>query len=67
MKTLNLIRILETSVAKNGAVHPLTVGHLLNIIKMVEKLENKQAKEQADFDQHIEDEWFDDMHRYGSD
>ena len=31
----NLIHILEKSVKKNGSI-PLTTGHLLNILKMIE-------------------------------
>ena len=44
MKTSNLIKILETSVVKNGAAHQLTVGHLLNIVKMVERFKNKEEE-----------------------
>jgi hypothetical protein len=35
MEELQLI--LEKSVAKNGADHVITLGHLLNIVKMVNK------------------------------
>lgn len=32
-----LIKILEESVKRNGADKPVTIGHLLNIIKLAKK------------------------------
>ena len=43
MNTTLLINILTKSVEKNGADYVLTLGHLLNIIKLVDKIEDKQA------------------------
>lgn len=34
-----LIKVLEKSVEKNGADTPLTLGHLLNIAKIVQAIE----------------------------
>lgn len=38
-----LIETLEASVKKNGSI-PLTTGHLLNILKMVEREMEKQDR-----------------------
>lgn len=38
-----LIEVLETSAERNGKDKPLTIGHLLNICKMVER--NLQREE----------------------
>ena len=40
-----LIKILTKSVEKNGEGHVLTLGHLLNILKLVEKIEDKQENQ----------------------
>lgn len=34
-----LINVLELSVSKHGAETPLTLGHLLNIMKMAQRFE----------------------------
>lgn len=39
MKVEDLISILETSVKKHGGDTQLTLGHLLNIVKMIERKE----------------------------
>lgn len=38
-----LIRVLMVSVGKNGADKPVTLGHLLNIIRLAKKIERQQA------------------------
>ena len=43
-----LIKILEQSVAKNGPDHVLTLGHLLNILKL-EQRKKEQEEELLDF------------------
>lgn len=42
----NLITVLTISVDKHGADTPLTLGHLLNLCKMVEKIERKQDEQE---------------------
>jgi len=47
MQTIqDLISILETSVKINGADTPLTIGHLLNIVKMIEKKQIKRYEQE---------------------
>ncbi len=41
-----LIQILKASVARNGEDKPLTVGHLLNILLMAQKVRHKQADDE---------------------
>jgi len=58
MKTL--IEILETSVKKHGANCPLTIGHLLNIVKLADKVEETRViqlydKESLDHSKLIEE------------
>ena len=58
-----LIQIMEISVQRNGADKPMTLGHFLNILKMVNR-----RQEAADFNlQKSLDEIFNDQHRYGND
>jgi len=45
MKAETLIWILEQSIKKNGIIE-ITNGHLLNIIKMSERIEEKKAQEE---------------------
>lgn len=46
------IQVLEISVQRNGADKPLTLGHLLNITKMVQKkLEQEDITLQKAFDE----------------
>lgn len=47
MKIGHLIATLETSVKHNGPDFPLTLGHLLNIVKLMQRQENKQKKREA--------------------
>ena len=48
MQTIqDLLSVLEISAKKHGADHPVTIGHLVNILKMVEAKEIKRY-EQAD-------------------
>lgn len=41
--TTILINVLTKSVKKNGEGHVLTLGHLLNIIELVDEIEENQA------------------------
>lgn len=46
MQTIqDLLSVLEVSVRKHGAGEPLTIGHLLNILKMVEAKEIKRYEQ----------------------
>jgi hypothetical protein len=38
----NLIKVLEKSVENHGSNHPLTLGHLLNILKMTQKMDEHE-------------------------
>jgi len=40
-----LIEVLEHSVKKNGADKPVTLGHLLNLVRLADKIEEKEADE----------------------
>lgn len=53
-----LIEIIERSVQKNGADKVLTLGHLLNILKLVEK---KRDEEEEFYDamESFDDDWGD--------
>jgi len=48
MDAKNLIAVLELSVRRNGPDTPLTLGHLLNIIKMVDRVEVGQIEREID-------------------
>ena len=50
MNTRTLIKILEVSVKKHGEKTPVTLGHLLNIVKMVDRAEEGEAL--AEIEQH---------------
>ncbi len=60
-----LIHLLEISVKRNGKDHVLTLGHLLNIVRMVYRAKTTQTQILADADKHAQDEWFEDVYRYG--
>lgn len=41
--------VLKMAVQKHGSKHPLTLGHLLNICKMVRRFQNEvESKEEAE-------------------
>lgn len=42
MKTSALIKILDTSIKKHGADFPFTLGHLQNILKLEQKMLQKE-------------------------
>ena len=42
-----LIEVLQNSVKKNGADKPVTLGHLLNLIQLADKIDQKE-NESAD-------------------
>ncbi len=43
--TTTLIEVLERSVKKNGPDKPLTIGHLLNLLKMAKREEERKQEE----------------------
>lgn len=53
-----LIEILEASVKKNGADKPITLGHLLNIVKKAQKTLIKEDFE-SDLETYTDDGWGD--------
>lgn len=60
-----LIAILEQSVKKNGANKPLTVGHLLNIVKLANKTKAKKQKKQESFLEEVEQESYFEAENFG--
>ena len=48
----NLIKILEASVNKNGKDTPLTLGHLLNICKLVKSQNEKDEIKEDEVHRH---------------
>jgi predicted Zn-dependent protease len=51
-----LIKILETAQSKHGGTSPLTIGHLLNICKLAEKVKNQNAENKEIYKERILDE-----------
>jgi hypothetical protein len=50
----NLIKVLEVSEKKHGSDYVLTIGHLLNILKFVEKCrENEEIEKNKQHDKLI--------------
>jgi hypothetical protein len=43
MELWELIEVLEKSVEKNGKDYPLTLGHLLNILKKMEREQDDEC------------------------
>ncbi len=43
MEIWELIEVLEKSVEKNGKDYPLTLGHLLNILKKMEREQDDEC------------------------
>jgi hypothetical protein len=63
----NLIAMLEYSIQKHGADKPVTLSHLLNIVKMAQKMSISQAEE---YDRQLDqayNETMADAYRYGKD
>lgn len=46
-----LTKVLEKSVELHGNDHPLTLGHLLNIARLIDRIEEHQADEQFEVEQ----------------
>jgi hypothetical protein len=62
---LCLIKVLEISIKKNGADKPLTLGHLLNILKMTLKIQMRIESAERATNEEWEKEFFEDAYRYG--
>jgi len=60
-----LIAILTKSLEKNGN-QPLTISHLLNIVKLAKKTKTVQEQEEEDILEQAYTETFNDMHKYGT-
>jgi len=56
-----LVRVLTISVEKNGADKPLTIGHLLNIIKLADKFEFLESEAEEEMHDKILSEIYTDQ------
>jgi len=60
-----LIQLLEVSVKKHGADKPLTIGHLLNLLKKVKSVDVKNRKSiEQRLNQVMDDHYRYDLDRY---
>lgn len=60
------IEVLETSVRKNGKDKVLTVGHILNLAKLANRIHQQREKDtESTLEEAISEMWNDTM-RYGS-
>jgi hypothetical protein len=57
----NLIHVLELSVNKHGKDTPITLGHLLNIVKLAQKYEERADLESIRAGEAV----LDDVYSYG--
>lgn len=62
-----LERVLEKSVEKNGGAHPLTLGHLLNIMRLARKISSREADSRESELDEILNDCMADKYRYGGD
>lgn len=60
-----LIAVLERSIEKNGPDKPLTLLHLLNIVKMAKEIKVMKDDDNEAFLDQVRNEVFQDEHRYG--
>ena len=67
MNASDLIKILEISQKKNGADFPLTVGHLLNIIKMTQRVTAARLAKEEKIETEAHNQFMADINRYGND
>lgn len=67
MNISDLIKILEISQKKNGADFPLTVGHLLNIVKMTQRVTAAQLARDTKAEEDAHNQFMADEFRYGND
>lgn len=61
-----LIKVLEYSVEKNGADTKLTLGHLLNICKLVVNMRSDEIATGVKVQHDLDQEFFEETNRYGS-
>lgn len=61
-----LIAVLERSIEKNGPDKPLTLSHLLNIVKMARDIKQMKDDDNGAFLDEVRNEVFQDQYRYGS-
>ena len=62
-----LIQILEVAASKYGSLEPLTIGHLLNICKMAERMKDKNLERQADLEDKQHWEIMNEINPFGQD
>jgi len=60
-----LIAVLERSIEKNGPDKPLTLSHLLNIVKMARDIKAMKDDDIGNVLDEIREEVFQDQYRYG--
>ena len=61
-----LISVLEHSIQKHGPDKPLTLSHLLGIVKMARDIKEMQDDDAEAFLEQVRNEVFQDQHRYGT-
>ena len=61
-----LIAVLKASSEKHGSDTPLTIGHLLNIALLADKIKNNHETTIEEADSKIREEAFNDSHKYGN-
>lgn len=61
-----LITVLERSIEKHGPDKPLTLSHLLNIVKMARDIKQMKDDDNAAFLDEVRNEVFQDQYRYAS-
>jgi hypothetical protein len=62
-----LIRILELAANRHGPKHQLTIGHLLNIVKLAERTKTQSAENQAILEDDQHRQLFDEINPLGQD
>jgi hypothetical protein len=60
-----LIEVLQKSIEKHGPDKPITLSHLLNIIKMAREIKAMKDDDAESFLDEIRNEVFQDQYRYG--
>jgi hypothetical protein len=65
MSDSTIIAILEKSASKHGADTPLTIGHLLNILKMADREREKHTAILDELDNEMEQEAYYDYEGFG--
>lgn len=56
-----LIEVLEESVRRHGAKTPVTLGHLLNIVKLAGRIRAKRKKAAAEYEEKLHREFLEEI------